>query len=194
MAINFPPQAEKGKSIKSAWDELVAWAKSAKIHSGPGVRLAHSAEGTTISFYGKRQSFSGAFPVSLSGDRVQVGMGTVSGIEPTINGIPITGDKDGVIPTLKLDPDKYNSEGKTWVCVQAEIEEESNRIDPEKRDVVTIIQQDSPMRAKENTATAPLAMLARRDPENTDDIGTLYQIAYFNLKVYAGHGRRLLAP
>gem|GEM_PF-3747708 len=43
----------------------------------------------------------------------------MDGLEPTIGGVPIGGEKGKPPPTLKLDGSKYDDEGKSWVCVCA---------------------------------------------------------------------------
>jgi hypothetical protein len=192
--VNLPPRAERGKPVRRAWDGLVQWAKNHVLRAGPGVRLTRGADGTTISFHAPRQSFRGAFRATLAGDRATVGLGTVDGIEPTIGGKKISGEPGEPPPSIKLDPGKYNADGKSWLCVQVRIAA-SGRIDTEARDAVTLIQSDHPHSSTDTTAHVPLAMLRRADPKKTDT-GTLHQIAYWNLRAYLRQSPRklILAP
>jgi len=193
--LNLPPQAQKGKSVKAAWQGLLKWAQAATLRAGPGVRIARRAGGTTISFAAPRQSFSGVFRVSIAGDRATVGVGTVEGIEPTISGVPIGGQFGKPVPTLKLDSGKYDKAGKSWVCVRARVDSESGRIDTKARDAVTIIQSARPHGSDDLGTFAPLAMLRRIDPKKPE-IGTAYQIAYWPLRIYRNptSNRVILAP
>lgn len=187
--LTLPPEATKGKSVKAAWQALVAWAKSTRILPGPGVRLARTAAGTIISFSAPRQTFRGAFACTLTGDRVTIGLGTVEGIEPTLNGQPITGDKKHPPPTLLIANSKFNAAGKSWVCVRAKVT--AGKFDPKAKDAVEIIQSDRP-HGRDNTGPfAPLAMLRRPDK---DTAPTLHQIAYWHLRLYTRGTRSHLAP
>ena len=198
--MTLPPKAQKGQSVRAAWDALTKWAKRARLRHGPGVRLAHTDNGTIISFVPAVTAFRGKFAVRIEGDSVTVGIGTVEGVEPTIGGTPITGGKDGVIPKLKLSGGKYNEDGKSWICVRVTVPEKgmfSSKI----KDAATIIQSSHPynlLPRVEGAAIAPLAMLRRKDPKR-DDFGDLYQIAYFDLRIYrdnqgVGKRRIILAP
>ena len=188
----LPPLAEKGKSVKQAWDALVKWARGAVILSGPGVRLGRSSTGTTISFHAPRQVFSGAFKVVLSGETATVGTGTIEGVEPTINGIPIGGDKTRPAPSLTLSKSKFNDAGKSWVCARVTLKD--GKIDPKDKTAVVIIQSDRPHGNDAKGTFAPLAMLRKSDP-SSKDVGDLYQIAYWNLRVYKNTANRvLIAP
>jgi len=179
----LPPQAEKGKSVRQAWDALVKWARGTAILSGPGVRISRSAGGTTVSFHAPRQSFRGAFRVNVSGGKATVGVGTINGAEPTINGVKIGGEKGKPIPSIILRPAKYDDEGRSWICAVVKVTA-AGKIDAAARDAITIVQTDHPTKALEDgRPVAPLAMLRRADPKGTD-FGELYQVAFFNLNMW----------
>lgn len=183
--MNMPPEAKKGKSVRQAWDALRKWARSAVILPGPGVRLARTAQGTVVSFQAPRQSFRGAFKITVSDGLATVGVGTVEGIEPTINRVKIGGEKGKPVPALKLSASKYDDEGRSWVCVAVKVTE-NGQLDSKASDAAMIVQSDHPTRAIEDgRPVAPLAMLRRADPKG-EDFGEVHQIAYFNLKMWRG--------
>lgn len=116
----LPPKAEKGKRVMDAWNQLVDWAQSVRILPGINVRLAHTADGTIISFVPPKQRFTGAFFASLIGDAgVKFSMGTVEGIEPTVNGKPISDSE----ATLRASPQKIDKTGRSWFGIVIRHEE-----------------------------------------------------------------------
>jgi len=55
----------------------------------------------------------------MSGDRMSFRFGLLDGVEPTINGVKISGDaKLGLpVPALLLDDSMFDDEGLSYVCV-----------------------------------------------------------------------------
>lgn len=186
--MNFPPEAQKGKSVKSAWAALVKWAKATALRPGPGVRLAHTGTGTIVSFHAPRQVFRGAFPVTVSGDRASVGFGTIEGREPTIGGKPASAGDRVAFRAQDSDP-----EGRLWLVLRVTLDGKkiSNR-----EDAVTIAQSSDPRikAGPPGTLQHPLAMLRSPDPKKPGLGATLHQIEYFHLRILFAGERPFILP
>jgi hypothetical protein len=186
--MNFPPEAQKGKSVKAAWNALRQWAKSTVLRPGPGVRLAYTSAGTIINFHAPRQVFRGAFSVSVFGDRASVGFGTIEGIEPTIAGKPAS--EGG---TVAFKPQDSDSEGRLWLVLRVTL---NGKKISETLDAVTIAQASDPriLAGPQGIIQHPLAMLRSPDPKKPGMGATLHQIEYFHLRLLFAGERPFILP
>lgn len=134
----LPPKAEKGKSVRAAWNGLVRWAAAAQILPGPDVRLARTTKGTVISFVPPKQVFAGAFFLSPGAGSVGFAFGMVEGMEARIEG-RLVSDPEA---RLKVSAAKFNKEGRSWFGVL--IQHKDGKIDKKAKDALRMVQRDSP--------------------------------------------------
>lgn len=187
--MQLPPKAEKGKSVIKAWRALEQWAVRARLLPGMNTRLTETANGTIVTFAPRVQRFVGAFGVSLANDKaVRVGFGTIEGIEPTINGKPIT-DSEAV---LSISGDMFDSGGRLWIGLL--IRHEDEKINPKDTKAVTVVQRDDFRLVLEAGAHFhPLAVIKKNILKNGQEMRRLYQIEYFHLRAaWSDAGKKLL--
>lgn len=182
----LPPKAERGRSVRAAWDGLVRWAREAQILPGLHVRLARTTHGTIISFVPPQQVFAGAFFLSVGDGTVRFSLGLVEGIEATIGG-KVVSDAEAV---LKISEGKFDKAGRSWFGVL--IKHEEGKVDVKGKDVVQMVQRDS---AKAGGGAGEhfhaVAMVRDvKDKVSGEVRRSWHQIEYFHLRV-AWNGRRL---
>jgi len=71
--------------------------------------------------------WSGAFSLALGADYVTVNFGLVNDVEPEINGVPISGvtaKGDRVQQPQLILEDGFDAEGRQWVALQVEVDDE----------------------------------------------------------------------
>ena len=194
--------ARTGQRIKPTLKSFLAWLRSQRIEAGPGIRILRTAAGTCVSANVPSPTFLGDFTVSLTEEgRFYVARGFVNGIEPKINGIPITGDKDNERPSLKL-PKEFDKSGRAWALVQVTLNKQTERIDEKARDSVVVVADkttSSPAlirRGAKRTADAPLV---GRHPiamflKGEDGRILTYQLSFFSLRHAFAKKRHFFVP
>jgi len=148
-----------------------------KVFPGNNVRTAKFGSDYIVSRTAHSLTFASAFATSFHGSFFLVNYGTVNDVEPTIDGVPISGidsegkPAEGGQPQL-LNTNQFDAEGRLWVAVKVITEEGGNGRNIKEVTLITtkaLLQENS-----STTAVAPLALLR--------DGGELHQIAHFNLK------------
>lgn len=187
--MQLPPKAEKGKSVIKAWHALEKWAMRTRLRPGMNTRLTETSDGTIVTFAPRVQRFVGAFMVSMANDAaVRVGFGTIEGIEPKINGAPIT-DPDAVLP---LGKNMFDASGRSWIGLLIKHDEgEINADDPKAVAVV----QCADFRPVLETGTHfhPLAVIKKNTMKDGQEVRRLYQVEYFHLRAsWSPAGNKLL--
>lgn len=188
--MQLPPKAEKGKSVKQAWRELEMWARRARLMPGMNTRLTETPDGTIISFAPVVQQFVGAFWVSMAHEKgVRVGFGTIEGIEPTIAGKAAT-DPEAVLP---IADGMFDAGGRSWIGLLIK-HDKDGKIDPDKKDVVTVAQRkDFRPALVAETHFHPIAVIKKSVLGNKQEVRRLYQIEYFNLRAsWSDAGKKML--
>lgn len=180
------PKAEKGKSVRVAWDALAAWAQGAAVLPGENVRLARSSLGTMVSFVPPKQVFAGAFYLWPGDGVVGFSAGMVEGIEARIDGRLVSEAE----ARLKVSPGKFNKEGRSWFGVV--IRHKEGRLDRKSKEAVTMAQRDSPLHGGDvGEYFHPVAMARDvKDKRSGEPRRFWEQIEYFHLRV-AWNGKRL---
>jgi hypothetical protein len=174
----LPPRAEKGKSVKVAWNQLVTWAVGVRLLPGRGVRLARSRRGTIVSFVPERQRFTGAFHAMPGNKEVRFAFGTIEGLEPTAGGKPISDPES----KLKLADGKFDKAGRSWLGILLKQDEEG-KLDTKAKDVATMVQADSPGGGTKNGEHFHPVALIKRTKVAGVETTRFYQIEYFHLRV-----------
>ncbi len=148
--------------------------------------------------------FKGSWYVSLGSNTVTVRRGFVDGLEPVIDGKPISGKdakgndlKDGQ-PALKLDASLYE-QGKSWIAIRGECDPETGKIltPKDQPPKLAIVQTKILTSADDKIFLHPIAML-RRPADAKTGFGNLSQIAYFDYAHWVskqnGKWRHFLVP
>lgn len=126
--------------------------------------------------------FRGAFRVArASKDQVRVGLGTIEGQVPTLNGTALNARR---VPLLKLTggPD---AELRSWVCLRYVVDPKSGKADPDNTAAATIVHLNDYTRLSSNglvpdengAGHLALALVLWRDPSTLQRI---VQNVWFN--------------
>lgn len=113
-------QAVPGERILPKWRELSRWIRRQQIQA-PGAQITYSQGGAQVIFTPEEYSQAVRFRVSLTGGqppKVTVGDGTINGIVPKVNGVPITGTENPPQPAPEINLVPPNQEGVCLVCIK----------------------------------------------------------------------------
>lgn len=195
-------EVKPGDPVLPAWKKLLSWIRSAKVIAGPGIRLAFTSKGVIATVNREETPWRHPWRVSV-GTHAIVSPGTVDGVmarmrddlsqkllrldERDDDG-KLTGDGP---PRLKIDFKKHDDEGKFWIWLNADINEDLD-LDTDNPEAVTITQE-----RRERTFGQPLA-LVYLDESRTSVINT-FQISHHNYKLMVqeqetGLPRRIFIP
>ena len=162
------------KLTAALWNKLVSAVKACTVWPGAGTRIRRTPDGTTISAT-FRDDWDHPFKVFFSGDSCTVNKGLIDGIEPTIKDVPISGDaaKKKGVPSLNLSHPHLDKEGKGWVVIEIEVDE-----DKWKTTKAAVIQVDSLKSTEKLKGRHPIAYLTQ---ESDTDL-KCFQVEYFNIQ------------
>lgn len=171
------------EAVVDALNRLVVAQKALRIQPGVGIRLTRTASGVSINARQMMQGFIGAWNVTLNGGFASVGLGYVDGIEPYLEGKPLSGEeKGGTIkpPQLSLAEDRFE-EGRSYIALRAECDAQTGKILEPKGAApgLTIVQVTSLVSEDDTVALHAIAML-RRPPKEKKSFGNVRQIAFFD--------------
>jgi len=180
--------ARPGQRVKPRLKKLLTWLRKQELTAGRGIKLVQSENGTIISARVPNKAFVGAFYVTpVNGNELIVGPGYVNGIEPTIKGQKISG-ADSAQPTLSM-PSEFE-DNRAWVYVEVKLNEETERIDPQDPEAVTIIADSKAATGEKFKGRHPIAMLLKL---KDGSVGAR-QISYFSLRHAFRDGRHFFVP
>lgn len=171
------------EAVVDALNRLIVAQKALRIQPGVGIRLTRTASGVSINASAMLQGFIGAWNVTLSGGFASVGLGYVDGIEPYLDGKPLSGEgKDGNIesPRLSLDKNRFE-DGRSYIALRVECDAQTGKI-LEPKDAapgITIVQVASLVSEDDTIAFHAIAML-RRPLKDKEGFGRVRQIAFFD--------------
>jgi hypothetical protein len=178
--------ARQGEAVMAALKRLTAAQKAMRLLPGKGVLLTRLPNGVSVNVRAMVLGFTGSWHVALGGQFASVGLGFVDGIEPWIEGRPMSGvdaknvrAKDGP-PRLRLDETLFEAR-RSWIALRAEFDEETGKIlqPPGGMPGLTIVQVKTLVSAQDTVHLHALAML-RRGPNETTGFGRVHQIAFFD--------------
>ena len=177
-------EVKPGDKIWPKWQLLLDWISRQK-HQCPNASITYTPSGARIicepdPIYQKIN-----FEVSLEGDNVQIGDGTINGIVPTIKNIPITGgvNPPSPPPKLKLIPPDQN--GVVFICIKTTHKKTG---DLESATIVPMLQSNIPGALRADFSAGingyiPIA-LVRHHPQTRQPI-SVHQHSCHNLQCRA---------
>lgn len=176
-----------GDLVLPAWHKLLEALRSFQLYGGRGILLSKSSLGTVVNVREQVVGFVGAWDVQRKGSVVTVGLGLVNGLEPLINGIPITGNEKEGKPSLKLRLDRFDKTGRSWISLRVKIDPETGRIiQPDEKGEgeleLTIEQRDNLLRADPDDSTIGFKAIAmlKRAVDDDSTFGDLHQALWFD--------------
>lgn len=111
-------QARPGEPILPKWQDLVRWIRRQQVQA-PNARITYAPGGAQVIFTPEEYGQVVRFRVSFAAQgKVTVGDGTINGIVPKVNGIPITGQENPPLPPPEIDLVSPNGEGVCLVCIK----------------------------------------------------------------------------
>jgi len=187
-------EARAGEDITQAkWNALKAAVAELRLRAGYNVRIRRmNGLGTTISFDDTSGPFVGRFACSLTNGGAKISQGFVNAsIEPTIKGVPISGDAANNVPqpVLQFSAPKVGSDGRGWIALLLTATAKLTIGTIEAVQVASLDAKAIPGSGGPVTnggspaipgsqALHPLAMLIKRSSGQID----LFQIEFFNIQ------------
>jgi hypothetical protein len=187
-------EAKPGDKIWPKWLALIDWIKRQR-HQSPNAKITYTTSGARVVCMPDEFFQNIFFEVRLIGDKVTVGDGTINGIVPKVDGVPITGSinppKDP--PEIRLiEPDK---DGIVLICIKTTHKANG---DLDTATIEAKLQKDLPGALRADFASGvngfiPIALI-RHDPQ-TKKPASVYQHSVHNLQCRAynsGAGTRIV--
>lgn len=166
------------------------------LQAGSGLRMGRNALGAWVEGPGNGTDFRHPFMVTVGSASARISRGLIvaeTGIEPTIGGVPLGGDKKRRVPVLRLEASLVNDRQESWVCVEVTPDAEGKVADAKGVLVagakVEVVQRAAPVVTEGVTGRAPLAMLLYGERQ----VPQVFQIAMFHYRYMTTlpvHGRR----
>lgn len=111
-------QAKPGEPILPKWESLIRWIRRQQVQS-PNARITYSPGGAQVVFSPEEYGQVVRFRVTLAKEgKVTVGDGTINGIVPKVNQIPITGQENPPLPPPEIDLVSPDKDGVCMVCIK----------------------------------------------------------------------------
>ena len=111
-------------NLASFWTGLRDAARRRRLLPGVGVRLRETPTGTIINFDATAALWNHPWAPALASGELTLSPGLVDGLEPTIGGIPMSGDANNKVPTVTIDLQKFTAKGRSVVAVEIECDEQ----------------------------------------------------------------------
>lgn len=167
-----------GDLIIPAWRRLVEGIASLPVLPGVGVLLTSTPRGTIVNSRAAVVGFSGAWSMGTpSGGALEIGDGYCNAKVPTIEGKPLIPNV-APRPPLKLKEALFDKSGRSWVCLEAEVDASGK---PIAKDPFRLVQAAHPyFTDKKEIGRAPIAVLFRGQAKS--GLGQLHRIAYHDLQ------------
>lgn len=158
------------------------------LRAGGGMLLGRNRLGVWLEApHGGGGDFRHPWLVTATGAVARVRSGLVLAnvsVEPVIGGVPLSGTDRQPPPKLKLDAEKTNEAGESWVCVEVTPDAEG-KLDAEgETSMVEVVQRDVPVVSTGDTGRTPLALLVYRESR----LVQVWQVAYFNFRYETSKG------
>lgn len=187
-------EAKPGDKIWPKWLALMNWIRRQR-HQSPNARISYTPSGAQIVCTPDEFAQNIFFQVSLRGDKVVVGDGTINGKVPEVYGVPITGSINPPQdpPEIKLiEPDE---EGIVLICIKTT---HKNNGDVQAATIEAKLQRDLPGSLRADFASGvngfiPIALI-RHDLQTRKPL-SVYQHSVHNLQCRAydsGAGTRIV--
>jgi hypothetical protein len=112
--------ASPGEKILPKWGALLSWIRRQRVQA-PGARVTYGPGGAQVVFDPVEYVQQVRFRVSLTGEatpRVTVGDGTINGIVPKVDGVPITGLEIPPTPSPKIAIARPDDDGIALILIE----------------------------------------------------------------------------
>ena len=174
----FDLEVRPGDEVLPAWEEMRRAVLALRLVQGTGIRLTESELGTVISAEDGGASFSHPFTPALSGTGIYFSKGLVNGVEPVINGVPISGDAVKGQPLLALEVAQMDAVTlSSWACVEVTPKTDGS-LDPKAPPVV--VHRNTPVSNDPALGRHPLALVLWQNGAPA----RVFEVTYFNLRYY----------
>jgi len=110
-------EAKPGDKIWPKWLALIDWIQRQK-HQSPNALISYTPSGAQIVCTPNEFAQTVYFKVKLQGDKVVVGDGTINGIVPKVDGIPITGSVNPPQPPPEIKLIQPDKNGVVLICIK----------------------------------------------------------------------------
>ena len=177
-------EVRPGDKILPKWNDLVRWIRRQQVQA-PGARITYTAQGARVAFSQPEYIQTVHFRVNLVSQdppKVTVDEGTINGIIPKVNGIPIIGDKQNPPPKIDL-LTTSDINAIQMICIETTHKPDGSL---DQATIVAKLMSEIPsgMNADmffNNKGYVPIG-LVRMDPE-TGKVASIYQHTVHNLQV-----------
>lgn len=113
--------ARPGVSVRRRLRELAQWVDRQRLQAGGADYIInYTPNGAEVIFTAPSPEPPMPFRVSLSGQEATVARGTINGLIPQIEGVPLGGSVQPVRPAPKLKIGRSGSDSTSWVAVQTQ--------------------------------------------------------------------------
>jgi hypothetical protein len=188
--IALPPKVQPGDPFTAKlWNQMRDAVAALRPQAGANTRILQNPNNFVISFDPSTLDWSHPFRISQTGKTFTVQLGLINQVEPTIQGLPISGiDKNGKsvvggAPKLTIASD-YDSEGRNWVVLKVTTDELG------KIKEATIIQTSTwPQPLDPYTGYHPIAMFKKSAGNAVLFQQTYHNLAHQWIKPSTGLGR-----
>lgn len=181
MANNLLVRA--GQELTAAlWNAFWKQQRLCRLRSGPGVYIKDTSDGQIITFRGGGNNFVHPWKATLWGSSVIFRLGLVNGLEPLIDGVPISGEEGGSPPRLQLDETLFDDSGRSWGAIRLQVDSSGKIIQPDEKGqgelMLEMVQVASLNQSDDTVHLHPVFMLRR--PRGGSGFGVMKQIAMFD--------------
>jgi hypothetical protein len=187
-------EAKPGDKIWPKWLALIDWIRRQR-HQSPNAKISYTPSGAQVICTPNEFFQNIFFEVSLRGDKVVVGDGTINGKVPEVNGIPITGSINPFQPPPEIKLIEPDDKGIVLICIKTK---HKNNGDLESATIEAKLQSSLPGALRADFSSGvngfiPIA-LVRHDLQTRKPI-SVYQHSVHNLQCRAydsGAGTRIV--
>jgi len=109
--------AQPGEPVLPKWQQLIAWIRRQQVQA-PGARVTYAPGGARVLFDEDELRPIIRFAVQLSGKTVTVGDGTINGIVPAVDGVPLTGRVNPPAPPPQIQLPEKGRDNVCLVCIK----------------------------------------------------------------------------
>lgn len=126
MGRNRNLKAKRGDSFQEKYELLIDCITATKVTAGSGLKVTITPNGTLVTGDRNIQSFAHPFRVSRTGNKFTVREGTVNGLIPFIEDVPMSGydsaGKKVTVPKIEAESDGNTT---TYIAIELNLTENS---------------------------------------------------------------------
>lgn len=172
-----------GDLVIPAWRKLVECLASLPVLPGVGVLVTRTPHGTVVNSRAFMVGFTGSWAMgggSLDAGEIAIGDGYVNATVPFVGELLLMPkDAKATRPKLKVDQKLMDESGRSWICLEAEVDADGK---PIKKRPFRIVQAKHPYFTDSALiGRTPLAVMLGRD---------FHRLAYFDLQYRFDAGKK----